>query len=508
MVAGGRHPAVRGVRGLCWLALAALLGAGGAIPGTVADAASGTTVQAAVSPAVLRPALPASGPSAPDAATRPAIPIKSTRPTSPAKPIRPAKRTRPARPAKSAESATPAGPGAASGLDRIIGVRAAELARAAARVAALGAALTGLRTHAEILAEHYDQEVLLQQQDGAAYRAALARVAVAKRTERTDRLRLAQQAAADYEGDGGPDMAVAMAAAVIAPQPYLSTLGVQQVLDSQRADLLAASAADEIVTQLFAQQAATALTQQRTASQAASFLKQAVTAAVTRQTGVIKTATAARARLTTALAAARSAAANAAAANAAAANAATAVAANVAARLNAAAARLAAGGQPPAARLAELTASVRAGGPPGASPGVTAPAWSAAAGASAQQGDEAADWALTQVGKPYQWGAAGPASYDCSGLAMEAWARAGVALLHWTGYQWVAGPHVPLAQLRRGDLVFYATNSADPATIHHVGIYLGAGLMVDAPYTGASVRIDSIFAYAGLIGATRPARAA
>ena len=67
---------------------------------------------------------------------------------------------------------------------------------------------------------------------------------------------------------------------------------------------------------------------------------------------------------------------------------------------------------------------------------------------------------------------------------MEAWARAGVRLLHWTGYQWVSGPHVPLAGLRRGDLVFYAFNIADPATIHHVGIYIGHGLMVDAPYTG------------------------
>ena len=126
-------------------------------------------------------------------------------------------------------------------------------------------------------------------------------------------------------------------------------------------------------------------------------------------------------------------------------------------------------------------------------------------GASATQGNAAADWALTQLGKPYRWGAAGPASYDCSGLAMEAWARAGVGLLHWTGYQWVSGPHVPLARLRRGDLVFYAFAIADPATIHHVGIYLGHGLMVDAPYTGSVVRIDSIYTFPGLIGATRPA---
>jgi cell wall-associated NlpC family hydrolase len=138
-------------------------------------------------------------------------------------------------------------------------------------------------------------------------------------------------------------------------------------------------------------------------------------------------------------------------------------------------------------------------------PSLLSPPAAARAGANAAQGDAAADWALSQLGQPYQWGAAGPGSYDCSGLAMEAWARAGVRLLHWTGYQWVSGPHVPLARLRRGDLVFYAYNIADPATIHHVGIYIGHGQMVDAPFTGSFVRIDSIHAFPGLIGATRPA---
>jgi cell wall-associated NlpC family hydrolase len=108
------------------------------------------------------------------------------------------------------------------------------------------------------------------------------------------------------------------------------------------------------------------------------------------------------------------------------------------------------------------------------------------------------------MGKPYVWGAAGPDNYDCSGLTMQAWAHAGVVLLHYTGYQWAEGPHVPLDQLQRGDLVFYATNTADPASIHHVGMYIGNGMMVDAPYTGATVRIDPVFG-PGLIGAVRPA---
>jgi cell wall-associated NlpC family hydrolase len=134
-----------------------------------------------------------------------------------------------------------------------------------------------------------------------------------------------------------------------------------------------------------------------------------------------------------------------------------------------------------------------------------APSWAPSSGASATQGDIAANWALSQIGKPYQWGAAGPGTYDCSGLTMEAWAQAGVALLHYTGYQWEEGPHVSLDDLEPGDLLFYATDNSDPATIHHVGIYIGNGEMVDAPYTGAFVRIDSIYQPGIPIGAVRPA---
>lgn len=118
-------------------------------------------------------------------------------------------------------------------------------------------------------------------------------------------------------------------------------------------------------------------------------------------------------------------------------------------------------------------------------------------------GDVAADWALTQLGKPYVWAAAGPATFDCSGLTMRAWERAGVALDHWTGTQWTAGPHVPLDQLRRGDLLFFAHVTSDPSTIHHVGIYVGRGLMVHAPQTGDVVRVASIWR-GDLVGATRP----
>jgi cell wall-associated NlpC family hydrolase len=124
------------------------------------------------------------------------------------------------------------------------------------------------------------------------------------------------------------------------------------------------------------------------------------------------------------------------------------------------------------------------------------------AGGSAM-GDLAANWALTQLGKPYVWAAAGPTTYDCSGLTMRAWEQVGVRLDHWTGTQWTAGPHVPTDQLRRGDLLFFGHVSGDPGTIHHVGIYVGRGQMVHAPQTGDVVRVASIWR-GDLVGATRP----
>jgi cell wall-associated NlpC family hydrolase len=111
--------------------------------------------------------------------------------------------------------------------------------------------------------------------------------------------------------------------------------------------------------------------------------------------------------------------------------------------------------------------------------------------------------AESQIGKPYQWGASGPNSYDCSGLTMWSYDQVGVHLDHWTGYQWQEGAHVARDILRPGDLVFFAYNTSDPSTIHHVGMYIGNGEMVEAPYTGANVQISS-YDRPDYIGAVRP----
>ncbi|HZA81676.1 MAG TPA: C40 family peptidase, partial [Actinomycetes bacterium] len=111
-------------------------------------------------------------------------------------------------------------------------------------------------------------------------------------------------------------------------------------------------------------------------------------------------------------------------------------------------------------------------------------------------------WALAQLGDPYRWGATGPSFFDCSGLTSSAYRAAGVTIPRVSRAQWGAGKHVQVADLLPGDLVFYADNPADPATIHHVGMYIGNGLMVHAPHTGDVVRVASIWR-ASYAGATR-----
>ena len=135
--------------------------------------------------------------------------------------------------------------------------------------------------------------------------------------------------------------------------------------------------------------------------------------------------------------------------------------------------------------------------------GVTrTPAAEAAPGSSAAV---AVRFALAQLGKPYRWGADGPRSFDCSGLVQTSYRAAGVNLPRVSRQQYGAGKLVSLKHLRAGDLLFYARGTADRRTIYHVGMYLGAGRMVEAPNRRAPVRIASIWR-PGLLGkATRPA---
>jgi len=104
--------------------------------------------------------------------------------------------------------------------------------------------------------------------------------------------------------------------------------------------------------------------------------------------------------------------------------------------------------------------------------------------------------AMAQVGKPYVWAGSGPATYDCSGLTMYAWRAAGVSLPHSAAGQYGMLPHVSRSQLQPGDLVFFGS------PIHHVGMYVGNGMMVDAPETGEDVQVEPIMS--DYVGAARP----
>jgi cell wall-associated NlpC family hydrolase len=111
--------------------------------------------------------------------------------------------------------------------------------------------------------------------------------------------------------------------------------------------------------------------------------------------------------------------------------------------------------------------------------------------------------ARSVLGDPYQWGGTGPTSWDCSGLTQWAYGQSGLQLPRTAAEQWTSGSHPVLTELLPGDLLFWATNPVDPASIHHVALYLGGGYMIEAPHPGAFVQLVPVY-LDGYFGATRP----
>ncbi|HST64110.1 MAG TPA: NlpC/P60 family protein [Mycobacteriales bacterium] len=186
------------------------------------------------------------------------------------------------------------------------------------------------------------------------------------------------------------------------------------------------------------------------------------------------------------------------------------VRAEAAARAAAAARAEAAAARSSSSRSSSSSSSSRSSG---SSRSSVAPRFSGGGGWSAAKGQRVADIALRWLGTPYSWGGGttsgptwgqgGPVGFDCSGLALWAWGQVGVYLPHYSGYQFNSGPHISRSNLRPGDLVFWAYNTSDPGSIHHVAIYIGGGRIVQAPQTGDVVKISYMWS-SGYIGAARP----
>ncbi|MBD0746216.1 glycoside hydrolase [Streptomyces sp. CBMA152] len=118
-------------------------------------------------------------------------------------------------------------------------------------------------------------------------------------------------------------------------------------------------------------------------------------------------------------------------------------------------------------------------------------------GKASEQGRRAVQFATDQIGKPYEWGAEGPRTYDCSGLTSQAWLAAGRGIPRTSQEQWAQLPHVAIKDMRPGDLIIYFADAT------HVGMYIGDGAIVHAPRPGRNVTITGAGTMP-ILGVVRP----
>jgi len=118
-------------------------------------------------------------------------------------------------------------------------------------------------------------------------------------------------------------------------------------------------------------------------------------------------------------------------------------------------------------------------------------------GKASEQGKKAVEFATGQIGKPYEWGAEGPDTYDCSGLTSQAWADADHAIPRTSQEQWKQLKHVDIKDMRPGDLIIYFDDAS------HVGMYIGDGAIVHAPRPGRTVTITGAGSMP-ILGVVRP----
>ena len=366
------------------------------------------------------------------------------------------------------------------------GTKAAQIVVIEGQLKASNAHLAKVRTAAEAAAEAYNLARVLLAERTEAAQSAERRATAAQQVAAAALDKLGQFAAATYRQGGALDeLAVVLSAK--GPQEVLDRVAGVKLVGDIRSRIKREAEAASAAAGVLRAQAAQALAQQEAAakvSEAAGVKAQAQVDLVSAQSAAIAKAQAA---MIVQLAALRATSvtletrrqsgllAEAAAAAAAAAAQARAAAAAAARARSAAAAAAAA-----VARAADRRVPTPDPAPP------VRPV--------ASHGGVAAviAFAKAQLGMPYQWGGAGPDMWDCSGLTQGAWSRAGVNLAHYTGFQWAETTRIPLADLQPGDLVFYGDSGSSS---HHVGLYMGNDMMINAPHTGSFVRYDNIYEF-------------
>jgi cell wall-associated NlpC family hydrolase len=386
------------------------------------------------------------------------------------------------------------------------GDKAAQIAVVEGQLAASNARLVAVQTAAEVAAEKYNLARIQLQERTDAAKAAAERAAAAQKTAGIASDKLGQFAASDYMRGGNLDQLEVFLSSK-GPQDLLDRAAAVQLISDIRSRTLQNADRSSAVAGGLRRQAAQAQAQQLAAEQAAESAKTAAQAqvdlAAVETASIQKQQSAMIAQLATlsnisvtlerqrqdglkAEAEARAAA----QARAAAAQAAAQARATAQARAASDAAQRQVTSAAEAERLRQLAANQPVN--PAPAPDLAPVPVSDAPVPSSGGVSAVIAFAQAQIGKPYQWGAAGPGTFDCSGLTLMAWSQAGVNLSHYTGFQWTETRRVPLSQLQPGDLVFYGVDGPDS---HHVGLYIGNDMMIDAPHTGAYVQYDDIYSF-------------
>jgi cell wall-associated NlpC family hydrolase len=404
-------------------------------------------------------------------------------------------------------------------------VKAVQIGQTEAQLAAANASLHSLNDQVESLVEAYNGAMAHVQAAQQTVEQAQTALVAARQSTSDAQVQMAIFAADTYRGAGGLDKISALMTAD-SPASFMSRASTLSALARHNQSVI------ETVTktendQNAAQQAATrALSDQKAAGVAAAKAKDAAVAALNSQVAEVASITSSQQDLQAQLAVLRGTAKDLATARTqglqrlaaeAAAAAKAAKAAREAALAAAAAAKKKADQQRAIAAIAATGGgSGSSGGGSGGSGGGSGGSGGSGGGgivpagghsiSTAAQRQQAIAFAQAQIGIWYRWAGAGEVGptvtssgvqnlpgYDCSGLTMRAFGSAGISLAHYTGAQWDDGVHVSRDQLQPGDLVFFATNTNDPSTIHHVGIYIGSGQMIDAPSTGEQVGVHNAF---------------